>query len=95
MAVSRSTRGSISYVATGPAVGGGTSAAGFRSPWVAWGVNTCGEWAVHPSLPGGWCDVHNDDLALTSFDTSGGYMVAGAVDSRDGLEVSTSSYPAN
>ena len=93
LAVSRSTR-NLSYVATGAgatrvAIGRGAGSPGFRAPFVAWGVNTCGEWAVHPSLPGGWCDVKNGALATTSFDTSGGYMVAGAVDSSDGLEVLT------
>ena len=83
LAVSRSTT-NLSYVATG-----GFGSPGFRAPFVAWGVNTCGEWAVHPSLPGGWCDARDGILAQTSFDTSGGYMVAGSVDSSDGLEVLT------
>jgi hypothetical protein len=86
LAVSRSTT-NLSYVATG--AGAGASSPGFRAPFVAWGVNTCGEWAVHPSLPGGWCDAKNGVLATTSVDTSGGYMVAGSVDSSDELEVLT------
>ena len=58
-----------------------------RQPFVAWGLNTCGEDAVHPSLKGGWCNDSDGALATTTFDTSGGYMVAGAVESLDGTSV--------
>jgi hypothetical protein len=42
---------------------------------------------VHTTLPDGWCDMKTGVLANTTFDTSGGYMVAGSVNSLDGDEV--------
>ena len=36
-----------------------------------------------------WCDYKNGELAETSFSTSGGYMLAGAMESLDGAEPSS------
>jgi hypothetical protein len=38
-----------------------------------------------------WCNYTNGELAETSFSTSGGYMLAGAMESLDGTEPSSRS----
>eukprot|EP01048_Picozoa_sp_COSAG05_P009176 COSAG05_NODE_736_length_7639_cov_70.224005_5_plen_712_part_00 len=58
-----------------------------RSPFVGFGLNTCGPHATSPTVRGGWCGSKNGELEKTSSSTSGGYMVVGAVESLDGTEV--------
>ena len=82
LVVSRSTH-NLSYVA----------AENGRSPFVDWGLNDCGPDAVHPSLRDGWCNDQDGVLARTSFDTSGGYMVAGAVSSATEVYTYASGQP--
>ena len=82
LVVSRSTH-NLSYVA----------AENGRSPFVDWGLNGCGPDAVHPSLRDGWCNDQDGVLARTSFDTSGGYMVAGAVSSATEVYTYASGQP--
>ena len=60
-----------------------------RASFVDFGLNKCGPNAVHTTSPEGWCDMKSGVLAKTTFDTSGGYMVAGSVNSLDGDAVLT------
>ena len=79
LVVSRADTRNLSYV----------NAEDGRAPFVDFGLNKCGPNAVHTTSPGGYCDMKTGVLAETTFDTSGGYMVAGSVNSLDGDEVFT------